>query len=146
MRVNVFDSTLRSTAAAGLPAESDDPLLRFEMIAVGGVAVLAPIGEIDLMTAPLFAEHVAQLAEHATRLVIDLRAVSFMDSTGLEVLLDAYHRLGRNPEAMILSSPPPAVLTLLRITGLDGVLTVETDDGTAGGGASRSLLSAGSGW
>jgi len=99
-----------------------------ESIVVGGVAVLAPIGEIDANTAPLLSEAVTRLREHACRLVVELGAVSFMDSTGLKVLLEAYRDLGRNPEALVLRSPTRAVAKLLRITGIDSVLTVEYDE------------------
>jgi len=99
-----------------------------ESIVVGGVAVIAPIGEIDAVTAPLLADAIGRLRQHASRLVVELGGVSFMDSTGLKVLLEAYRDLGRNPEALVLRSPTRAVAKLLSITGLDCLLTVEADD------------------
>ena len=84
--------------------------------------VVRPVGEVDLATAPAFEERVREAAAAGfARVVIDLRDVTFLDSSGLRVLLAA-HVAGQD------GSPPldvvrarPGVHRVLELTGLDGV-------------------------
>ena len=57
-------------------------------------AVLSVHGEIDLGTAPVLREGLSWVLEHRTGpVVVDLSEVSFMDSTGVHVLLDTLELL-----------------------------------------------------
>jgi anti-sigma B factor antagonist len=59
------------------------------------VVYLRPIGELDLATAPLVEEKLAELANVGfQRLVLDLRGLRFVDSTGLRLIL-AWHSKAR---------------------------------------------------
>jgi len=50
--------------------------------------VVVPVGELELVTAPSLDSEVRELRRSGfNRVVIDLRAVEFMDSVGLRVLL-----------------------------------------------------------
>ena len=60
-------------------------------------------GEIDVYTAPVLRERLAALHESGTRhLVVDLRAVRFMDSTGLGVLVGVLKRVRLSGGSLIL--------------------------------------------
>jgi anti-anti-sigma factor len=76
---------------------------------VGGdahVAVVAPAGEIDVAVAPrLQAVLKGLLDEGRTRVVIDMSGITFIDSAGLGILVNAY-KLARARGATS-SSPPP---------------------------------------
>lgn len=92
---------------------------------VGDRTVVEVGGEIDVYTAPLLRENLADLiaADH-TDLMVDLRAVRFMDSTGLGVLVGALKKvrsLGGNLELVI---DRENVLKVFRITGLTQVFTI----------------------
>ena len=95
----------------------------------GDQTVLALAGEIDLYTAPrLQRELTAALsaADHP-RLIIDMSAVEFCDSTGMNVLLAA-HRLARERGGeLALAAPRPGVRKILEVTGLGSVFTVHDD-------------------
>src|SRR4029077_20908702 len=57
-----------------------------------GLLVISPIGELDLSNRDLFLYAVEQArADPATALVIDLSGLTFMDSSGLRVLIDAWN-------------------------------------------------------
>jgi anti-sigma B factor antagonist len=89
-----------------------------------GVCVVTPAGEIDLATAPLLKSRlVGLLGESFSRFVVDLSAVSYLDSTGLGVLIAFSRRL---PEggAVALAHAPSSVAALLEITGLDATFEV----------------------
>ncbi len=56
--------------------------------------------------------------------VVDMAGVSFVDSSGLRVLIDAHLRAERHGRSLVLVEPSPAVRRLLEISGLEGVLQV----------------------
>jgi anti-anti-sigma factor len=55
---------------------------------VGGTHVVAPVGELDLSTAHALGAMLAAVAAHgATRIVLDLRELTFMDSSGISMIV-----------------------------------------------------------
>lgn len=94
-----------------------------------GDAVLEVAGEIDASSAPALDAVMASLDEQQPRLVIDLRKVSFIDSTGLCTLLRAHRRLDEQGRRLVLADPSPAVRRLLDITGLSDVVDIRCDRG-----------------
>jgi anti-sigma B factor antagonist len=88
-----------------------------------GAQVLEVSGELDAASAPALRE---RLAEVATRgdgpLVIDLSILSFIDSTGLSVLLNAKRRLTRRQRGFALVCPPGHVRRILEVTRLTDTL------------------------
>ena len=80
-------------------------------------------GELDLHTAPqLDNELEGMLRDGAAYVLVDLRDVPFLDSSGLGVLLSAAHRLGK--DGFVLSGLGLESRRVLEITGADRVLTV----------------------
>ena len=57
-------------------------------------------------------------------LVIDLRGVTFLDSTGLNMLVGFHYKCERNGGSLKVMAPPPEVVRLFEITGLDQILSV----------------------
>lgn len=85
-------------------------------------------GEIDLYTAPrLQAEFTRLLQDGPNRVVIDMSAVEFCDSTGMNVLLSALKRVKEQGGALDVAAPRPAVRKILQVTGLDSVFTVHEE-------------------
>ena len=78
-------------------------------------------GEIDSYTAPELAE---RLESDPSLVVLDLTEVTFIDSSGLRVIVEAHqHRLAAGSR-LVLRSPSAAVQRLLEISGLAGHLDV----------------------
>lgn len=91
----------------------------------GPGAVLSVTGEVDLTSAPRLDDEVTSLIEGAvTDLVIELRGVSFMDSTGLRVLLKASKLIDSNGGKLQLAQPSEPVRRLLEVSGLDTHFTL----------------------
>lgn len=86
--------------------------------------VVAVAGEVDLGTAPSLEEAVTTAVStagaHAVR--IDLTEVSFMDSTGLRVLLTGRQAAEQRGIAFTVANPQPHLLKVMRVTGIDGLL------------------------
>ena len=92
---------------------------------VGGRTVVAVVGEIDVYTAPQLREQLDREIEAGTYdLVVDLSAVTFMDSTGLGVLVGRLKQIRLNDGSMRLVCNQDRVLKVFVITGLDKVFAI----------------------
>jgi anti-anti-sigma factor len=66
------------------------PRFQLQDLADGGEHTLALTGEVDMVAVPEVEEAVRRLCvEGTTRIVLDLREVTFIDSTGLRAMLTA---------------------------------------------------------
>jgi anti-sigma B factor antagonist len=82
-------------------------------------------GEIDLYTAPGFEERLAALLEDGKRrIVINLLEVTFIDSTGVHVIVNALQRLQGVGGALALVCVNENVLQVFKIIGLDTLLPI----------------------
>jgi len=91
-------------------------------------AVVSVDGELDPATAPQLADELVALAGAGARSVtVDLAGLTFIDSTGLSVLIDGL-RLLRDAEGdLALRSPNHITMKLFEITGLTGVFAITAD-------------------
>jgi anti-sigma B factor antagonist len=84
-------------------------------------------GELDLDVAPKLGVCLNELIDSgATTIVVDLLEVTFMDSTGLAVLIDAGKRLRRFDGGLVLVTDSPSITRLLTIRGLGRLFRIET--------------------
>jgi anti-sigma B factor antagonist len=82
-------------------------------------------GELDAVTAPRLGSRLFGLADEGKRaVVVDLSEVTFMDSTGLGVLLNALRHFNVRHGQLVLVCPTERVLRPFQITGLTGHLTI----------------------
>ena len=91
----------------------------------GALTIVHVGGEIDVDTAPLLREALdKQVAAGRTDLFVDLEDVTFMDSTGLGVLVGRLKLVrGQNGSLRIVSSQD-RILKVFKITGLDKVFHI----------------------
>ena len=100
--------------------------LRIDTVHLDGLAVVAVEGEIDLATAPSFGAAIDEGLRQVGRVVLDLAGVTFMDSSGLNVLVAAASQ-SATPNTVLIRNAPASVQRLLSITGLNEVIPVEDD-------------------
>ena len=94
--------------------------------------VVRPEGEIDLYSAPgLRGTLLKGLAAGRHKILLDLDAVTFMDSSGFAVLVSAYKRVKALGGELRIAGANSAVRSSLRISGLDRVLELYPDAATA---------------
>jgi len=87
--------------------------------------VVRPIGRVDVETAPLLRERIKQIAETSARMVVvDLKSVEFIDSSGLSALVSGLKALRQGGGSICLCRPHPQALTALRLTLLDRVFPI----------------------
>ena len=85
-------------------------------------------GDIDLFTAPQLRQSVHDLlARGCRRIVVDLRRVAFLDSTGLGVLVGALKRARDEDGDLVLVGAQRPVRRVLSVTGLDKIFTLYTE-------------------
>lgn len=101
--------------------------LQFETRVQDDVPVLSVAGEIDVYSAPELREKLLELfrGEHTTA-VVDLTDVSFVDSTGLGVLVSGLKRFREAGGDLPLVVTQPQILKVLEITGLSSVFAVHS--------------------
>lgn len=94
----------------------------------GDDAVVTLAGELDISTAPDVQDALAELTDAPRKVVVDLSALEFCDSTGLAALLGAHKTLNENGGSLELLAPSPMLVNLVKITGLDDVFEVRLPD------------------
>lgn len=65
------------------------------------------------------------------KILLNLQGVSFIDSSGLGELVGAVTSVQRNGGQLKLLNPVPKVINVLRLTRLDHLFAVETDEAAA---------------
>jgi anti-anti-sigma factor len=84
------------------------------------VVVVTPFGEVDRDTAPQLRRELAEAVSQAGagRVEVELRHVTFMDSSGVGALLAGHRLAGSAGTRLRVRSPTPAVRTVLDITNV----------------------------
>jgi anti-anti-sigma factor len=90
-----------------------------------GSVLLTIAGELDIATVPVVRDRLAAVTDAgARRLVVDLRNVTFMDSTGLAAFIHTKMRLGDEGHLTLAMEPDSYARLIFEVAGLTGVLDV----------------------
>lgn len=82
-----------------------------------GVAVMALSGELDTATVPILRENLAPLEGNGlSTIVLDLRDLTFIDSSGLLAFLEARRRAMSNGHRLVMSGASSAAQRLFELT------------------------------
>ena len=81
--------------------------------------VVTLVGELDLATVGEVRRTLDHLRGRGWRdFVVDLRALTFLDSTGVHLLLETYHRALAGGGSLTVASAAPEVHRVLELTGV----------------------------
>ena len=81
--------------------------------------VIGVSGELDLASSPTLQEELETgAASRAEVVIVDLRQLEFMDSTGLSVLVRAHQRATERGQRFAVVRGPQQVQRLLTLTGV----------------------------
>jgi anti-anti-sigma factor len=101
---------------------SSDSPFRIETVQRDGSLVLVVHGELDIVTSPLLDEALARARRtDAPSIVVDLLAVSFIDSTGLHVLIK--HAQAEGGPRVRVTKGSPQVRRLFELSGVADYLS-----------------------
>jgi anti-sigma B factor antagonist len=100
-------------------------LLRVDAEDRGDHRVVTAAGEIDAATADALSEAVSRtLDEGSTPVLLDFAQVTFIDSTGLGVLVKSHRAAAAAGVRFAVVHPTPQTRKLIRVLGLDQLLSV----------------------
>lgn len=91
-----------------------------------GEYVVRIAGEIDHHTTPGIREEIDGYLEENRphRLILDLGATTFMDSSGLGLILGRLRKAGEEKIDMVLVNPNQSILKILRLAGVEKMLDI----------------------
>lgn len=97
-----------------------------------GVAVLKLEGKLNMVSAPHLRQEVhSAVAAGNTKVVIDLSAIDFIDSSGLGALINGLKSTRQAGGDLRIAGPTEQVRLVLELTNMDRVLNAYDDAETA---------------
>lgn len=91
----------------------------------GGGTIVAPVGDIDLTGSPSLRAELKRLGDaRPARLVIDLAAVPYMDSSGIATLVEALQLARKSKTRLVLCGLQDKVRSIFEIAKLEMVFTI----------------------
>ena len=96
-------------------------------IAQSGKAIVVSLeGDVDLQSSPDARGILLEAVERSARVVVDLSAVSYIDSSGIAALVEALQRSRQRKDgaALALAAVSDPVLRVLMLARLDRVFTI----------------------
>ena len=85
----------------------------------GAVSVIRPSGPLTAAEAPLLREHVGrELSGNLGRVVLDMTEIPYVDSAGLEALLEITERMGEGAQVLRICGANKTVREVLTLTDL----------------------------
>ncbi|MEU3550583.1 MULTISPECIES: STAS domain-containing protein [Streptomyces] len=90
--------------------------------ATDGIRVLSLAGELDHDTGEALRQALDVTGTARPRIVVDMRQVTFMDSTGINIFVAAYQAVTRASGWIRLAAPTEAVLRTLQLVGVHDLI------------------------
>ncbi|RST15919.1 anti-sigma factor antagonist [Streptomyces sp. WAC05374] len=90
----------------------------------GGDTMISVSGELDIVTGEELRDRLHTALNQSATVLIDLSHVTFLDCSGVRVLLWARRQAAATGVRLLLHDPSPAVGRILRATRLDTAFTV----------------------
>lgn len=112
-------------------AEFAGESLSVRTVAKDGALIVSPLGDVDLTASPTLRQELKKAqATRPQRLIVDLKGVPYMDSSGVATLVEAMQQARRNNTRMVLSGLTDRVRSIFEIARLDTVFSISpsTDD------------------
>jgi len=99
--------------------------LQLNIETIGNTTVVTPDGDIDLSKSTELRSSLQPiLQEQPTRLVIDLHAVPYMDSSGLATLIEALQISRQHGKEFILCHLSEGVQSIIALSRLDQIFKI----------------------
>ncbi len=112
------------------PTPLEHRVLEIEVNRDDAYTLCRPVGELDAYTVAQFRDSLSELA-NASRLLIDLSSVPFMDSAGLGALIGGIRRTREAGGEVAVACSRPTLTRLLHTTGFDRIVPVTETLGDA---------------
>src|SRR3954451_14949754 len=94
---------------------------------VDGVSEIRVTGELDVYTSPVLRQRLREMIGHgSTRVVVNLSELTFIDSTGLGVLVGAFRRAEAMSVELVLEDVRPSAVKVFELTGLATMFRIDS--------------------
>jgi anti-sigma B factor antagonist len=111
--------------------DAEPPTTPFGATIAFGAGVVELNGELDADCAVALAAVLDQAISASVDVVLDLRGVSFIDSTALRTLLDTWRRIAPLGGSITTRHARPNIARLLDITGTNRIISLDTPAASA---------------
>lgn len=98
--------------------------MSYEVKNVNGAAVVALTGDVDLQTSPAVRQKLLESLEQYKRIIVDLSAVNYIDSSGVASLVEAFQVSRKKGTFFALASVSSAAMRVLSLARLDKVFSI----------------------
>jgi anti-sigma B factor antagonist len=110
-------------------------VFRVEVAPDRDVVRVSPVGELDMSTTGELTAEIRQLWRSGfSRVILDLRGATFIDSSGLHAIVDEHAAATADGRDFSIIPGPPAVQRIFEVTGMETRLPF-LDGGTGSDGA-----------
>lgn len=100
---------------------ADDDVIRVSVARAGRTTVITVEGEMDVATAPILHEALERL-KPGSSVIVDLSRLTFVDSSGLRLLMVHAQRMRRAAGALFVRCPSPPVHRVMELTRTDELI------------------------
>lgn len=100
------------------PRSISDGTLAVRVVPDGETQVICLCGELDLANAATAEAELGAAMRSATSVVVDMRELEFIDSTGIALLVSAMNSNGGSARISFVPSAFPGVTRVLEVTGI----------------------------
>ncbi|AWW26470.1 STAS domain-containing protein [Acetobacterium sp. KB-1] len=92
---------------------------------MGKTSMVSIKGEIDIYSIEKFRESIErEIKTKATEIILDCSELSYMDSTGMGVLIELRNKSKEMGQRIIMMNPRPNIKKLLSLTGVDKIIEI----------------------
>lgn len=107
--------------------------LQADMNIQGNVLIVRLNGELDHHSAESLKTKLEQkiVRGHFRHMILSLKGLSFMDSSGLGVILGRYKQISAKGGKMVVCDVSDAIYRLFEMSGLFKILTIQDDESSA---------------
>lgn len=92
-----------------------------------GYHIVTLTGEIDLETSPQARQILLDTVEQSEKLLIDMAFVTYIDSSGIATLVEAFQRAKKKGRQVVFICLNPAVVRVLTLARLDKVFAIHAN-------------------
>jgi len=98
--------------------------MNIETNEINGATVITLGGEVDLEHSPQARKALLDAVANNKKVIVDLSGVSYIDSSGIASLVEAFQTARKNGGAFILATVSDSALRVLQLARLDKVFTI----------------------
>jgi anti-sigma B factor antagonist len=89
-----------------------------------GATIVALSGDVDLQTSPIVRQGLLECLESHDKVLVDMSQVSYIDSSGVASLVEAFQVSRKKGSSFALAHVSPAAMRVLNLARLDKVFSI----------------------